>query len=291
MNWLEVSLQLRAELAEPAAELLGRLAPNGVAIEGLDDRGQAVLLRAWLPVDGRLASRRRELDEGLWHLGQIQPFPSPTFRSIDEQDWAEIWKMEYRPLPIGRRLMVLPSWSTADPGGRLVVQLEPGMAFGTGAHPTTRHCLELIEETLRPGESVVDLGCGSGILSIAAARLGARQVLALDTDPLAVELALLNVRRNRVAKQVRVALGSYPADGLGRIESVELLVANLRSDTLIELLQAGLATWVGPTGRLLLSGLLDTDLPNLRAAAEKASLQELQVRATDDWRTVLFQPA
>lgn len=291
MNWLEVSLRLRAELAEPAAELLGRLAPNGVAIEGLDDGGQAVLLRAWLPVDGRLASRRRELDEGLWHLGQIQPFPSPTFRSIDEQDWAEIWKKEYRPLPIGRRLMVLPSWSTADPGGRLVVRLEPGMAFGTGAHPTTRHCLELIEETLSPGESVVDLGCGSGILSIAAARLGARQVLALDTDPLAVELALLNVRRNRVAMQVRVALGSYPADGLGRIEPVELLVANLRSDTLIELLQAGLATWVGRTGRLLLSGLLDTDLPNLRAAAEKASLQELQVRSTDDWRTVLFQPA
>jgi ribosomal protein L11 methyltransferase len=249
------------------------------------------LVRAWLPVDGTLADRQAELEEGLWHLGQIQPFPSPTFRSVDEQDWAEIWKREYRPLPIGRRLMVLPSWSTADPGGRLVVRLEPGMAFGTGAHPTTRHCLELIEETLRPGERVVDLGCGSGILSIAAARMGARRVLALDTDPQAVELAQLNVRRNRVARQVKVALGSYRADGPGRIELVDLLVANLRSDTLIDLLQAGLATWVGPTGRLVLSGLLDTDLPQLRTAAVEANLRELQVRETDDWRTVLLQPA
>ncbi len=288
---MEVSLRLRAELAEPAAELLGRLAANGVAIEGLDDLGQAVLVRAWLPVDGTLADRQAELEEGLWHLGQIQPFPSPTFRSVDEQDWAEIWKREYRPLPIGRRLMVLPSWSTADPGGRLVVRLEPGMAFGTGAHPTTRHCLELIEETLRPGERVVDLGCGSGILSIAAARMGARRVLALDTDPQAVELAQLNVRRNRVARQVKVALGSYRADGPGRIELVDLLVANLRSDTLIDLLQAGLATWVGPTGRLVLSGLLDTDLPQLRTAAVEANLRELQVRETDDWRTVLLQPS
>jgi ribosomal protein L11 methylase PrmA len=115
--------------------------------------------------------------------------------------------------------------------------------------------------------------------------------LALDTDPLAVELALLNVRRNRVAKQVKVALGSFPTDGPSRVQPVELLVANLRSDTLIELLQAGLGAWVEPTGRLLLSGLLDTDLPNLRTAAEKASLRELQVKATDDWRTVLFQPA
>ncbi len=291
MSWLEVSLRLQAELAEPAAELLGRLAPNGVAIEGLDEGGQSVLLRAWLPIDGQLAGRRRALEEGLWHLGQIHPFPSPAFRSIEEQDWAAIWKREYRPLPIGRRLMVLPSWSAADPGERLVVQLEPGMAFGTGAHPTTRHCLELIEQTLQPGEAVVDLGCGSGILAIAAARLGARRVLALDNDPLAVELAQLNVQRNGVAERVRVSLGSFPVDGDERIDPVELLVANLRSDTLIAMLQAGLAAWVRPTGRLLLSGLLDSDLPILNAAAKQAALQAVDVRATDDWRTLLLQRA
>ncbi|MGH2620206.1 MAG: 50S ribosomal protein L11 methyltransferase [Anaerolineales bacterium] len=276
-------------MAEPAAELLGRLAPNGVALEGLDEQWDAVLLRAWLPVDGLLAGRQRELEEGLWHLGQIEPFPPPSFRSIGEQDWAEVWKREYQPLAIGRRLMVIPNWSAPDPGGRLVVRLEPGMAFGTGAHPTTRHCLEFIERDLRPGDAVLDLGCGSGVLAIAAARLGAGRVLALDTDPQAVELARLNVQRNAVDGQVKVALGSFPAGGAERIDPVELLVANLRSDTLIEMLQAGLAAWVRPAGRLLLSGLLETDLPKLRAAGQQAKLREVEVRATDDWRTVLFQ--
>ena len=257
----------------------------------MDDQWEAVLLRAWLPVDGLLAGRQRELEEGLWHLGQIQPFPSPAFRSIAEQDWAEIWKREYQPLAIGRRLMVIPNWSSPDPGERLVVRLEPGMAFGSGAHPTTRHCLELIEQTLQPGDTVLDLGCGSGILAVAAARLGAKRVLALDTDPLAVELAQLNVQRNGVDGQVRVALGSFPADGTEQVDPVELLVANLHSDTLVEMLKAGLTAWVRPAGRLLLSGLLDIDLTILRVAAKQAELRELEVRATDDWRTVLFQRA
>ena len=286
---MEVSLRLQAELAEPAAELLGRLAPNGVALEGLDDHWEAVLLRAWFPVDGLLAGRQRELEAGLWHLGQIRPFPPPSFRSVAEQDWAEIWKREYQPLAIGRRLMVIPSWSAPESGERLVVRLEPGMAFGTGAHPTTRHCLEFIERDLQPGDTVLDLGCGSGILAIAAARLGAGRVLALDTDPLAVELARLNVQRNAVDGLVKVEQGSFPADGAERIDPVELLVANLHSDTLIEMLQAGLAARLRPAGRLLLSGLLDTDLPKLRAAGHEAELREVEVRATDDWRTILFR--
>jgi len=289
LNWLEVSLQLRAELAEPAAELLGRLAPNGVSLEGVDDQWEAVLLRAWFPDDGQLSGRQRELEEGLWHLGQIQPFPAPSFRSVAEQDWAEVWKREYQPLAIGRRLMVIPSWTAPDPGQRLVVRLEPGMAFGTGAHPTTRHCLELIEQTLRPGDTVLDLGCGSGILAIAAARLGAERVLALDSDPLAVELARLNVQRNGVDEQVEVALGSFPADRPALIDPVDLLVANLHSDTLVDMLQAGLKAWVRPAGRLLLSGFLEIDLTNLRVAGKQAELRELEVRATDDWRTVLFE--
>lgn len=289
MNWLEVSLRLRAELAEPAAELLSRLAPNGVAIEAEDALGKEVVVRAWLPADELLSDRQRKLEEGLWHLGQIQPFPTPSYTTVVDQDWTEAWKLDYRPLIIGQRLMVLPTWSTADPGERLAIYLEPGMAFGTGAHPTTRQCLEAIEHHWRPGESVIDLGCGSGILAIAAARLGAVRVLALDVDPQAVELARQNVMHNALVGTVNVSLGSLPPQGAETVEPVELLVANIHADTLIQLLQAGLADWVRPGGHSLLSGLLATDLPGLEAAARAAHLRPVESWATDDWCTVLFE--
>ena len=288
MNWLEVSLRLQAELAEPAAELLGRLAPNGVAIEPEDALGRRVLVRAWFPADGLLSDRRRKLKEGLWHLGQIQAFPAPVISEVVDQDWTEAWKRDYRPLTIGRRLMVLPTWSTADPGERLAIYLEPGMAFGTGAHPTTRHCLVAIEQHLRPGQSVIDLGCGSGILAIAAARLGASRVSAFDVDPLAIELARLNVRHNGLVGTVDVSLGSIPPHETDTLEPVELLIANIHADTHIQLLQAGLADWVRPGGRILLSGLLTTDLPSLEAAARAARLRLVETLATDDWRSLLF---
>jgi ribosomal protein L11 methyltransferase len=291
LSWLEVSLRLEPELADPAAELLGRFALGGVAVEETGDPERPVLVRGWLPIDGQLEQRKRGLQEGVWHLAQIVEFPTPSYRTIEEQDWEDLWKAEYRPLSIGQRLMVVPTWSPVQPGDRSIVRLEPGMAFGTGAHPTTRHCLEILEATVQPDQSVLDLGCGSAILAIAAGRLGARLVLALDTDPVAVELARSNVQANDLADRVTVELGSFAAGRDSLIGPVDMLLANLHSDPLIGMLQGGLAGWVRPTGHLVLSGLLEPDLPQLAQAADRAGLRQIELLATDDWRTVRFQVA
>jgi ribosomal protein L11 methyltransferase len=147
---------------------------------------------AYLPVDADLEDTRRKLEEALWYLGRIQPLPDPQFRSVQEADWAEAWKEHYHPITIGRRLIIVPAWLENPDPARIPIRMDPGMAFGTGTHPTTQLCLELVDElyderrltrgeknmlssfALRPS-SVIDIGCGSGILSVAAILLGLKE--------------------------------------------------------------------------------------------------------------------
>jgi len=277
-------MDLQADLAEPAVELLGRLAPNGVAVEMLDE---SVRVRAWLPDDSALPDRRRQLDEGLWHLSQIQPLPVPEFRLVEEEPWEVAWKEHYQPLEIGERLQILPSWMKQEGGSRIPIYLEPGMAFGTGAHTTTRHCLEALELFVANGDSVADLGCGSGILAITAARLGAGEVVALDTDPQAVQLARENVLLNEVAGRVRVVHGSMPE--LEGTSSKQLIVANIRAFALEEFIQTGISHYLTSGGRVVMSGILEDQLNSL---VEKGNMNDLQVERiveTGDWRSVVFE--
>ncbi len=163
------------------------------------------------------------------------------------------------------------------------------MAFGTGAHTTTRHCLEAIERLVTAGDRVVDLGCGSGILAIAAARLGAEQVVALDVDSQAIQLATDNINRNGVSSQVRLIQGS-----LSEVPSpaeFDLIVANIRPAVLEEFLQQGLSNLMAPDARLVMSGILEEHLAAIVARAEQDQLAVERVMATDDWRTVILQKA
>ncbi len=203
MNWLEVSMTVNGELAEAVADVFGRFAPNGVMTEqGVkfvddEDLGTAsgpITVRAYLPVDGELEDRRQKLEEALYYLGRIQPLPAPAFRPIEDHNWMEAWKQHYRPIPIGKRLLILPAWLESPEPERLAIKIDPGMAFGTGTHPTTQLCLELLEgavEKLEPGDNsrVIDVGCGSGILSIAAIKLGAQAALGVDIDPESIKNA------------------------------------------------------------------------------------------------------
>lgn len=282
MDWLEVSVETTGERAEAVAEVLSRFAPRGVAVEAGPEGfgGGPVIVRAYLPADDELPHTRRQVEEALWHLSQILPLPKPTFRTIAETDWAEAWKKHLTVLHIGRRLVVRPSWLSYTPAdGEVVLELDPGMAFGTGTHPTTQMCLLALEERVRPGARVLDLGTGSGILAIAAAKLGAGRVLALDTDPQAVAVARENVRRNGVADRVRVARGSL-AQATGRFD---LIVVNIMAQTIVEMADQGLARHLTPKGGLVAAGLLAEQEEEVRVALERAGLSIVGRRQIEDW--------
>lgn len=298
MHWLEVTLTVGGEAAEAVADVLTRFAPEGVAIEAtrlehsLDtDEARPVgdmLVRAYLPADEGLEARRAELEQALWHLGQLLPLPAPAYRPVAESDWAEAWKANFQPLRVGRRLMIVPAW--LDPAlaeGDIAIRLDPGMAFGTGTHPTTQLCLQAIERHLRPGQPVLDLGCGSGILSIAAARLGASAALALDIDPEAVRVARENAALNGVAEQVRVAQGSLAealrGDYGAEWQGVPLVVANILARVIVKLLGEGLAETVAPGGLLVVSGILDSQAFEVIAALKAAGLQVAAHERQEEW--------
>ncbi len=298
VKWLEISFLVEGELAEPIAELLARVAANGVAIdeapevEGRQDRDRAVVVRGWLPQDSQLASRKRTLEQGLWHLGQIHPLPDPIYRQIAQSNWSDAWQDLHRPIPVGRKFMVTPPWLNEAQGARILLRIEPGMAFGTGTHPTTQHCLEALEATVRPNDTVVDLGCGSGILGIAAAKLGAKRIIALDTDPHAVEATQENAARNRVYDRFQVLEGSLEELKRlhGRSEAeVQVLVANILASTLEAMIDNGLADVIEPEGTVVLSGLLADQLGSILTHAEMAGLEVVEVKQAGDWRTPILK--
>jgi ribosomal protein L11 methyltransferase len=295
VKWLELSLAVDAEVAEAVADLLSQYAPRGVALEPLFDgrlqdenvpppRGLCV--RAYFPADEELETRRKKVEIGLWHLSQIRPMPQPTYQWIEDQNWAETWKAHYHPIPVGRSLIVQPSWIPLEPTSRKPILLDPGLAFGTGAHPTTRLCLAALEDYLRPDQIVIDLGCGSGILSIGAAVLGAGRVLALDIDREAVRVARGNVERNGMSGTVRVEEGGLEAVGQLR---PHLLVANILAGVLTEMMAKGLAQSVRREGLLILSGILDTQSAGVLEAARLRGWEAMDIRQEDDWQALVLK--
>ena len=295
MNWLEVSSTVNGELAEAIAELFSRFASGGVAIESLrieDNPLGMVIVRAYLPVENQLEQIKKHIEEGFWHLGQIQPLPRPSFRLIKEEDWSQAWKSHYHTIPIGKRLMILPSWSQPPDSDRLHVILNPGMAFGTGTHPTTRLCLMAVEDYLQSGQRVIDLGCGSGILSIAAAGLGASYVHAWDNDAKAVDVARDNIRLNHLSKRITVEAGSV-SELLAKMDEIDrkadLLVANITVSVLEDMIQAGLVGAVKDGGIVILSGILASQLESLSATCDLHSLTHVETRGEEDWRALVYK--
>ncbi|HEY4717942.1 MAG TPA: 50S ribosomal protein L11 methyltransferase, partial [Anaerolineales bacterium] len=172
-SWLRISLEVDPELAEAVSEVLARYIPGGVVMESTaieadaEDEGRAVgplRVMGYIPGDEHLEATRAQIEQGLRYLALIQPIPEPSYTPIQEQNWMEAWKQHYKPLSIGRRLLILPAWMQAESAERVTVRIEPGMAFGTGVHPTTQLSLQLLETYVKAGDSVIDVGCGSAIL-------------------------------------------------------------------------------------------------------------------------------
>ncbi len=176
-----------------------------------------VRISAYLPVDDELEEKRARLEQSLWHLGQIQPLPEPKFKFIEDEDWMAAWKKNYQPIEVGRGLLILPAWIEQTDMTRTAIKIDPAMAFGTGTHPTTQLCLALMEDRVKAGEAVIDVGCGSGILSIGALKLGAWHALAVDIDPLSTRATLSNAILNDVDDNMEVALGFGGGDPKGAL--------------------------------------------------------------------------
>lgn len=290
MEWLEVSVDVEAEVAEAVAEVLSRYAKGGVAIEAGPEGWQAgpVSVRAYLPVDDELWTKKQKIEEALWHLGQIRPIPEPSFRSVAEKDWEEAWKKRLKVLRLGERVVIQPSWLDYHEGPEdVVIRLDPGMAFGTGLHPTTQICLRALEDFVRPGMEVLDLGTGSGILAIAAAKLGAVRVLAVDNDPQAVRVARRNVIDNGVRDRVQVREGSLP-DVSGYYD---LVVVNILARVIVELIGEGLAERLRPEAVLITAGITIDSASEVAEAFERGGLELVDQRQQDDWVSLLARRA
>lgn len=225
------------------------------------------------------ASRSDELAEELLRLGATEV----THNTVQEEDWSELWKVHFKPRRIGRRLVIRPTWEDFKAGAEdIIIVLDPGQAFGTGDHPTSRLCLQLLESADLEGKSVADIGCGSGVLAIAAAKLGARSVVASDLDPLAVSVTRENLERNEVVARVEATEGFTIVD-----VPADVVVSNIISATLIRLAPEA-ADAVASGGKWIVSGIYASNWPDVRAAAEMVGFTLMLEIREDDWVAATF---
>ena len=294
-SWLEVSLQCSGELAEAVAEVFARYCPEGVVLDNITrydaEKHEHIptgMMRvaAYLPLDDELESKKRSLEEALWYMGRIVPLAAPEFVSIADQDWMTVWKQNYQPLRIGKSWLILPAWlEVPESETRRVVRIDPAMAFGTGTHPSTQLCLLGVEEYALGAETVIDLGCGSGILSIAALKLGVRHALAVDIDEQAVIATLNNARINAIGDELEAEQGSLADILAGKyaLKQAPLVLANILAPVLIRLFDEGLARLVSPGGRLVLAGILENQAGDVLAAARAVGMDLIRQYQQEDW--------
>jgi len=293
-KWLEISLVVDGELAEAVAEVLDRFTSGGVVVESnvryndAEDEGTPygpVKVYGYIINDAAVEENRRRVEEALWHLHSIRELPQPSYRPIADENWMAAWKDHYHPIPIGRKLLILPAWLSNPDPARLAVKIDPSMAFGTGTHPSTQLCLGLVEDYVHPGDEVIDVGCGSGILSIAALKLGAAKALAVDIDAASVKATTENSSANGVLDQVEIGLASVSGimDGQFSFKEAPVVLANILAPVLIRLFDAGMADLVSPGGVIILAGILEEQAQGVKASAEAHGLKFVEQRQSGDW--------
>jgi ribosomal protein L11 methyltransferase len=293
-QWIEVSMSVDGEAAEAVAELLSRYGYQGVAIEQegimpeMYDDGdvpppEKLTLRAYIHVDAHAEDTKARLENALGYMSMMYPMPKPAYRVVAEADWAEAWKAHYQPVRIGKRIFIRPRWIEVEMlPDDIELALDPGMAFGTGTHPTTQLCLEALETVTQPGFEVLDMGTGSGILAIAAAKLGAKHVLALDNDPVAVEVAAENASMNGTGDRITVSEGSLE-NIITSARRFDLIVVNIIARIIILMCEDGLGQTVRPGGLAVFSGVTSEQVDDVEAALRRTGLEPYARRQQGDW--------
>ena len=293
MRWLELSVEADVEAVEAVSEILGRIT-EGTAVTptrllhdpadelaGREDPSAPFVVTAHVP-DGPDAARRVEAAErALWHLQAfgLRPVGPLTVRGVDEASWTDAWRAHYVAQRIGR-VVIVPSWASERIAeNEVALTIDPGMAFGTGLHPTTRGCLELLQRFEPMPARVLDVGCGSGILALAALRLGARRAVGIDIDPLSVAASRENAGRNGLAGRFEARQGTLPA---AADERWPLVVANLVAVVLVALAEP-LAAHLEPGGTLLASGVIEPRTDEVLEAFDTAGLRLHDRREDGEW--------
>ncbi|MEZ4563038.1 MAG: 50S ribosomal protein L11 methyltransferase [Thermomicrobiales bacterium] len=298
-TWLELAVTCDSEAVEPIAELFAQYGFNqGVAIEEsftqdadgdnfAVDPGGPVTVRTFINAADVTPGTLETVRQSLWHLGRLRSVSELTVSERAEEDWANAWKAHFSVHRVGNRVLVRAPWHEYTPAaGEVVLELDPGMAFGTGLHPSTQLSMIAVEDYLKPGDSVLDVGIGSGILATGAALLGASAIDGVDVEPVAVRSSRENAERNGVGSIIRVEHGSVGPDAPFQGE-YDLVVANIIARVLIEL-SGSLVKAVRPGGTLILGGIIDIKEDLVLEAFAALGMMLVRRDTREDWVVLVY---
>ncbi|SCZ77163.1 50S ribosomal protein L11 methyltransferase [Acidaminobacter hydrogenoformans] len=311
MKWFEVKVKTTSIAVDAVTNILYELDAQGIVVEDPNDpifnegyegdwdyfdkseikfEFEGALVKAYVESDApeALVPVIRAQVEGLKSFGLDPGLAEVEIKEIRESDWANEWKKYYHPVRIGRHLIIKPSWESFEQEPLdLVIELDPGGAFGSGTHETTTMCAEFLEENVEPGDKVYDIGCGSGILAIAAAKLGAGEVVAADIDPAAVAVTRENIEANQVTEVVQV----YEGDLMQVVSSpADFVVTNIIADVVAHL-AGSMKAYLRPGAVWISSGILDKKLPMVLEAMNDGGFEILEVRERGEWRALMVRAA
>jgi len=306
MNWIEFGIQVDRESAEAVTEIFHRFGWGGVAIEEVNVTGygakhelnleQPVIVKVYVPEDQDIIEKREQITQAINYLSMIRPLPGLSEKTVPQEDWEQTWKDQFHVHHPGERTVVVPSWQEHQAvENEVIIKLDPGMAFGTGLHPTTQLCIRELEKWVKPSMNVLDVGTGSGILAILSAKLGAQKIVALDTDPIAVERAVENSSINAVHDFIEVAEGSLPLAnqdvlGLDRERwaagTFDIVVANILAHVIAELAPA-IMTALKPNGIAICSGIITDGFSHALTALIDHGATLIDATSQGDWRALI----
>lgn len=309
VKWTELSVLTTNEAVEAVSNIFHEAGASGVVIEDSseivknrenqfgeiyelnpdDYPAEGVIVKAYLPASSFLAETIEEIKLAIANLKNFNINIGKnilTTCEVNEEDWATSWKQYYHPVKVSERFTIVPTWEDYEPknSDEIIIELDPGMAFGTGTHPTTVMCLQALEKLVKPGDIVIDVGTGSGVLSIGAALLGAGKVIALDLDPIAVKAATENVKLNDVDKIVEVHEGNL----LDKVETREadIVVANILAEVIVTFTDDAYAV-LKPGGTFITSGIIRAKKEEVKSALEKSGFAVEEVLMLEDWVSII----
>ncbi|MGN7399706.1 50S ribosomal protein L11 methyltransferase [Cytobacillus praedii] len=308
MKWSELSIHTTNEAVEPISNILHEAGASGVVIEDpfelikerRDQFGEiyqlnpddypeeGVIVKAYLPENSFLAENVEEIKEAINNLVLYNidiGKNDVSISEVNEEEWATAWKKYYHPVKISERFTIVPTWEDYTPvsSDELIIELDPGMAFGTGTHPTTVMCIQALERTVKAGDKVVDVGTGSGVLSIAAAMLGAEKVTALDLDEVAVNSARLNIELNKVHHAVDVKQNNL-LDGVE--PGADIVVANILAEVILRFTD-DVSSTVKQDGYFIASGIIQPKKQEVKEAMIDAGFEIAETLQMEDWVAII----